>query len=46
MSAARGGTRIIGLMIESHLNEGRQDTVSGQALARGVGVRDACVRFE
>ncbi|MEY4506690.1 MAG: hypothetical protein RL297_1268 [Pseudomonadota bacterium] len=38
--------RIIGLMIESHLNEGRQDIVAGQALARGVSVTDACIGFE
>jgi len=33
-------------MIESHLNEGRQDIVAGQALARGVSVTDACIAFE
>lgn len=43
---AGGDARIIGLMIESHLNEGRQDIVAGQALARGVSVTDACISFE
>jgi 3-deoxy-7-phosphoheptulonate synthase len=33
-------------MIESHLNEGRQDIVAGQLLARGVSVTDACIAFE
>jgi 3-deoxy-7-phosphoheptulonate synthase len=40
---AGGDRRIIGLMIESHLQEGRQDIVAGQALARGVSVTDACI---
>jgi 3-deoxy-7-phosphoheptulonate synthase len=35
--------RIIGLMIESHLEEGRQDMVAGQPLKRGVSVTDACI---
>ena len=43
---AGGDARIIGLMIESHLNEGRQDIVAGQALARGVSVTDACIGFD
>ena len=43
---AGGDAHIIGLMIESHLNEGRQDIVAGQALARGVSVTDACIGFE
>jgi 3-deoxy-7-phosphoheptulonate synthase len=43
---AGGDARIIGLMIESHLNEGRQDIVAGQPLARGVSVTDACIAFE
>ena len=43
---AGGDARIIGLMIESHLNEGRQDIVAGQALARGGSVTDACIAFE
>ncbi len=42
----RGDRRIIGLMIESHLHEGRQDLVPGQPLARGVSITDACISFE
>jgi 3-deoxy-7-phosphoheptulonate synthase len=37
------GRRIIGVMIESHLEEGRQDPVAGQPLKRGVSVTDACI---
>ena len=40
---AGGDARITGLMIESHLNEGRQDIVPGQPLAHGVSVTDACI---
>ena len=40
---AAGDHRIIGLMVESHLEEGRQDIVAGQPLKRGVSVTDACV---
>ena len=43
---AAGDRRITGLMIESHLNEGRQDIVPGQPLQRGVSVTDACIGFE
>lgn len=40
---AAGDARITGLMIESHLEEGRQDIVSGQPLRYGVSVTDACI---
>jgi 3-deoxy-7-phosphoheptulonate synthase len=40
---AAGDARITGVMIESHLQEGRQDIVPGQALERGVSVTDACI---
>jgi len=40
---AGGDSRIVGLMIESHLQEGRQDIVPGQALQQGVSVTDACI---
>ena len=43
---AAGDRRIMGLMIESHLNEGRQDIVVGQPLKHGVSVTDACISFE
>ena len=40
---AAGDKRITGLMVESHLEEGRQDIVPGQALKVGVSVTDACI---
>jgi 3-deoxy-7-phosphoheptulonate synthase len=40
-----GDGRIMGVMIESHLNEGRQDMVAGQPLQHGVSVTDACISF-
>ena len=43
---AGGDARITGLMIESHLQEGRQDIVDGQPLAHGVSVTDACISLE
>lgn len=43
---AAGEGRIMGVMIESHLREGRQDIVPGQALQVGVSVTDACISFE
>ena len=43
---AAGDARIVGVMIESHLQEGRQDIVAGQALKPGVSVTDACIGFE
>ena len=43
---AAGDRRIVGVMIESHLNEGRQDIVPGQPLQPGVSVTDACISFE
>ncbi len=42
---AAGDRRIMGLMIESHLNEGRQDLKEGQPLAHGVSITDACISF-
>ena len=43
---AAGDARIVGVMIESNLQEGRQDIVPGQALKRGVSVTDACISLE
>ena len=42
---AAGETRITGLMIESHLEEGRQDLQPGAALRHGVSITDACIGF-
>ena len=38
-----GERRITGLMIESHLEEGRQDLIPGQPLKPGVSITDACI---
>ena len=43
---ALGEHRIMGVMIESHLNAGRQDLVAGESLRAGVSVTDACISFE
>jgi len=43
---AAGEARITGVMIESHLHEGRQDIVPGQPLQVGVSVTDACIGWE
>ena len=40
---AVGEKRITGVMVESHLEAGRQDLIPGQALARGVSITDACL---
>jgi 3-deoxy-7-phosphoheptulonate synthase len=40
---AAGDTRIVGLMLESHLEEGRQDIQPGVTLRPGVSVTDACI---
>jgi 3-deoxy-7-phosphoheptulonate synthase len=42
----QGENRIIGVMIESHLVEGRQDVIPGQALTYGQSVTDACIAWE
>ncbi len=43
---ASGEHRIIGVMLESHLLEGRQDVVAGQSLTYGQSVTDACISWE
>jgi 3-deoxy-7-phosphoheptulonate synthase len=40
---ASGERRITGVMIESHLQDGRQDLVPGQPLQHGVSITDACL---
>jgi 3-deoxy-7-phosphoheptulonate synthase len=42
---AAGERRITGVMIESHLEEGRQDLLPGVPLKRGVSITDACIGF-
>ena len=41
-----GERRITGLMIESHLNAGRQDLKPGVALEHGVSITDGCIGWE
>ena len=41
-----GEHRIFGVMIESHLNEGRQDVAPGQDLNYGQSITDACLGWE
>jgi 3-deoxy-7-phosphoheptulonate synthase len=43
---AAGEHRILGVMVESHLEEGRQDLVAGQPLRRGVSITDGCLGFD
>ncbi len=43
---AAGEQRIVGVMVESHLHEGRQDLQPGQALREGVSITDACLAWE
>ena len=40
---AGGDRRITGVMVESHLADGRQDLKPGVAPAWGVSVTDACI---
>src|SRR5215831_10500297 len=42
----RGDERIVGVMVESHLNAGRQDLVPGEALAYGVSITDPCIGWD
>ena len=43
---ADGDSRIFGVMIESHLHEGRQDLKPGVPLKPGVSITDACIAWE
>ena len=40
---AAGDTRIVGVMVESHLVAGRQDLVKGKELTYGQSVTDGCI---
>ncbi|RFU44942.1 3-deoxy-7-phosphoheptulonate synthase [Paraburkholderia sp. DHOC27] len=42
---SQGERRIIGVMIESHLEEGRQDLKPDVPLRRGVSITDACLSW-
>jgi 3-deoxy-7-phosphoheptulonate synthase len=41
-----GDKRIMGVMVESHLNEGRQEHTPGKALAYGQSITDACLGWD
>jgi 3-deoxy-7-phosphoheptulonate synthase len=43
---AAGDERIFGVMVESHLSEGRQDLTPGKPLEHGVSITDACLGWE
>jgi 3-deoxy-7-phosphoheptulonate synthase len=43
---ASGDSRIVGVMVESHLNPGRQDLIEGQPLAYATSITDACIGWE
>ncbi|HEU4669172.1 MAG TPA: 3-deoxy-7-phosphoheptulonate synthase [Dyella sp.] len=43
---AGGESRIIGVMVESHLVGGRQDLVPGQPLTYGQSITDGCIDWE
>lgn len=43
---AAGQTKISGVMIESHLVEGRQDVVDGKAAVFGQSITDACLGWD
>ncbi len=41
-----GSTRVFGVMLESHLVEGRQEITPGRPLVRGQSITDACLGFD
>ncbi len=43
---AAGDTRIFGVMIESHLNAGRQELLADQPLTYGQSITDGCIGWE
>lgn len=43
---AAGDGRIFGVMIESHLEEGRQDLKEGEPLVYGKSITDACIGWD
>jgi 3-deoxy-7-phosphoheptulonate synthase len=43
---ANGESRIIGVMVESHLQAGRQDLIPGKELVYGQSITDACLGWQ
>ncbi|MCI0667235.1 MAG: 3-deoxy-7-phosphoheptulonate synthase AroG [Methylococcaceae bacterium] len=46
VQVAQGSTRILGVMIESHLVAGNQKVVPGRPLTYGQSITDACIGWE
>lgn len=46
LQIAEGDTRIIGVMIESHLKAGNQKVVEGQPLVYGQSITDGCLSWD
>ncbi len=46
VQVGEGDQRIMGVMLESHLVEGRQDVEEGKELTYGQSVTDACISWE
>ena len=46
MQIGSGDDRIFGVMVESHLNPGRQDLVPGKELVYGQSITDACIGWD
>ena len=42
----RGNRSIFGIMVESNIEEGRQDVVAGQSLTYGQSITDPCVNWQ
>jgi len=42
---SRGNASIFGMMIESNIEEGRQDVVAGQSLTYGQSITDPCINW-
>lgn len=43
---ASGNNNIFGVMVESHINEGRQDIVDGKVANYGQSITDACIGWD
>ncbi len=46
MQLSQGEDRIMGVMLESHLNEGRQEHTPGSQLEYGISITDACLGWD
>nr|MBP9756647.1 3-deoxy-7-phosphoheptulonate synthase [Phenylobacterium sp.] len=41
-----GERRIVGVMVESHIEAGRQDLIPGQPLVYGQSITDGCIDWD